>query len=91
MTNSFDFTATDEDSGVTYTPWTDGWGIGFIATRPDGAQCRIALNPSGGSDDDVPCVFVYIDSDPSGDLVGATTHYDLTDDFAVWTPTITRK
>lgn len=75
----FEFTVTDEDSGVTYEPWTDsargGAGIGFKCTHPNGDVEYIFLNPSLGSDDGVPTVFVYqgIHGDPGRD--GAAHHY----------------
>lgn len=55
---SFDFTVTDGDSDTTYTPWTDGWAVGFKCER-NGEVEYVYLNPSGGSDDNVPTIFPY--------------------------------
>jgi hypothetical protein len=76
---SFDFVDTDEDSGATYRPWTDGWAVGFKAEHPDGRVAFIYLNPSGGSDDGVPNVFLYCG--PTGDSAQDPPyhHYDLFD------------
>lgn len=73
----FDFTVTDPDSGVTYTPWTNGAAVGYRMTSPDGRTEYFYLNPSGGSDDSVPTVFVYqgTEGDPAQDA--ALHHYDV--------------
>jgi hypothetical protein len=50
----------DEDSGTLYEPWTNGYAVGFKATRQSDGQVEyIYLNPSGGSDDTVATVFIY--------------------------------
>lgn len=54
---------TDHDSGVTYEPYTDepSGAVGFKATHLSTGQVEyIMLNPSGGSDDGVPTVFLYL-------------------------------
>jgi hypothetical protein len=39
------------DEGVTFTPWTDGWAVGFRITREQDDRVEyLVLNPSGGSD-----------------------------------------
>lgn len=54
------------DEGAKFTPWTDGWAIGF-KVEADGKPTKyIALNPSGGSDlaeVDETCVFVYLEDE----------------------------
>jgi hypothetical protein len=70
----------DDDSGVTYEPHRgDNGELGFKATRDDGAIEYIVLNPSGGSDDGVATVFVYIND--TGDPLdgGAVHHYVMFD------------
>ena len=49
------------DGDVTYTPWTDGYAVGFRMTRDDGTVSYIYLNPSDrdGEPDDTPAVFLY--------------------------------
>jgi hypothetical protein len=68
----------DPDSGTTYEPWTDGWAVGYRVTFADGRVEYFYLNPSGGSDDNVPNVFVYRGEagDPGSDT--PQHHYDLT-------------
>lgn len=74
----------DADSGTTYKPFIDTVNgiVGYIAERQgwDGPKkVHIYMCPSGGSDDGVPCVFVYIGEkgDPSHDP--AFHHYNLDD------------
>lgn len=57
---SFDFSVIDSDSGTIYFPWTDGSAVGFKACHANGDCEFIYLNPSTGSDDAVPNVFVYM-------------------------------
>jgi uncharacterized protein YcnI len=66
----------DSDSGVTYRPILGGWE----ATADTGEVRHIYLNPSGGSDDGVACVFLYVG--PAGDLDqdAPVVHFDLFDD-----------
>lgn len=61
-----DDTITDADAHVTYTPHTDpaSGALGFKVEGPRGTE-YIMLNPSRGSDDGVPTVFVY--QGPTGD------------------------
>jgi hypothetical protein len=77
-TPSFDFTITDADSETTYTPWTDGWAVGFKCER-NGKVEYIYLNPSGGSDDGVPTVFAYVGTEGDSSQDQAAHHYDLFD------------
>ncbi len=69
----------DDDAGTTYVPWTNGRAVGFKAEHDDGEVEYIYLNPSGGSDDGVPNVFVYIGpvGDPAEDQ--PEHHYTLND------------
>ena len=71
----------DDDSAVTYRPYTGPNGeTGFRCTHDDGREVFITLNPSGGSDDGVPNVFVYIG--PSGDVRrDAPAHHYVLDDL----------
>lgn len=59
----------DDDSGATYTPWTDGYAVGFKVEHSGGRTEFIYLNPSDGADDGVPNVFLYIGGagDPNED------------------------
>jgi hypothetical protein len=51
----------DEDAGVVYVPFTGSNGQrGFRCVNKDGRECYIYLNPSGGSDDGEPTVFLYM-------------------------------
>lgn len=77
-TDDFDFTATSEE-GATFTPWTDGWAVGFKVTAKDQPDRYVYLNPSGGSDTgDIldSCVFAYLDDEP-GSHEGALSHIDI--------------
>ncbi len=67
----------DDDAGIIYTPWSDGRAVGFKATHAGGEVEYIYLNPSDGSDDGVPNVFVYIGptGDPSQD--NAIVHFEM--------------
>lgn len=71
----------DEDSGVQYRPYLSllHGSVGYEATHPDGRREFITLNPSGGSDDGVPTVFVYIDTDEPT-LENAVHHYIMFDE-----------
>lgn len=54
--NSFQFSFTDA-SGVTYTPWTNGYAVGFHCTDTKGEHLYLYLNPSSG--DEGTDVFLY--------------------------------
>lgn len=69
----------DDDGGVTYTPWSDGWAIGFKVEFDDGRVDFIYLNPSGGSDDNVPTVFLYRGTEGDVTKDGAEHHYVIGD------------
>ena len=75
-----------ETADTIYTPWTDGYAVGFRCERKtDGAVGYIYLNPSNNEDggpDDTPCVFVYagIHGDPSAD--GAQCYISADGDHA---------
>lgn len=56
------------DEGATFTPWTDGYAVGFKVTANGKPDRYIYLNPSSGNDlDDIneTNVFLYLDSDAS--------------------------
>ena len=53
---------TVSEEGVTYSPWTNGWAVGFRVEHPDRPTVYIYLNPSGGCDTSRvgdSCVFLY--------------------------------
>ena len=57
---------------VQFTPWTDGFSVGYhCATAADaaGGGRLIYLTPSTGSNDGTPTVFLYDDEVAGGDLV----------------------
>lgn len=61
----------DPDSGVVYHSIPGGW----IANFPDGKLEIIYLNPSGGSDDGVPNVFLYHEEGNLPKYERAVTHF----------------
>lgn len=63
----------DDDSGVTYFPILGGWRAESLSGEVE----FIYLNPSGGSEDGVPTVFLYqgTEGDPVQD--GAVTHVEV--------------
>lgn len=70
----------DEDSGVSYVPFVDEeWGTaGVQITRPSGVVDYLYFNPSGGSDDGVPTVFVYRGESTNPGEAGSLCHFDVT-------------
>jgi hypothetical protein len=65
-----DQTTYDDDAGVYYEPFVKDGRVGYRVASIDGArETFIYFNPSGGSDDGVPTVFVYQgeDNDPAVD------------------------
>lgn len=62
-----DFTMPREtEEGATFTPWTDGWAIGFHVTAPGKPDRFLFLNPSQTDDLGESNAFVYLDSvDPA--------------------------
>lgn len=72
----------DPDGGVVYVPFLakDGRvGYRVVDTLNPGHETFIYLNPSTGSDDGVPNVFVYIGGEDDPAVDGAVHHYDLRD------------
>lgn len=55
----------DEDSGVTYEPWTNGWSVGYKTVSPTGDVEYVYLNPSSGGEAELGTVFAY--QGPAGD------------------------
>lgn len=54
------WTPVTSSDGATYTPWTDGWAVGFHVTFDDDRLAEyVYLNPSSESDDGKNTVFVY--------------------------------
>lgn len=70
----------DDDAGVTYHPFVGPNGeLGFRAVRDGGGEQRIVFNPSGGSDDGVPNVFVYMGSTGDASIDTPVHHYVMRD------------
>jgi hypothetical protein len=78
MSTKPDFNFIARAEGVTYTPWTDGWAIGYRVDYAAGGHEFIYLNPSGSDSEEQPCVFVYQGErgDPGSDT--PLHHYTLT-------------
>lgn len=57
----FNFTVATEQ-GATYTPWTDGWGIGYKVTAPGQPDRFIFLNPSDADTLGEANCFIYVES-----------------------------
>lgn len=74
MTWELNESHTDESTGVTYTAIPGG----FRCERDD-TTIFVHLNPSLGTDDGVPNIFVYIEDTMA--FMGAVNHYDLDDVF----------
>ena len=74
---SFDFAIDDENGGV-WTPWTDGYAVGFKVTV-DGKVEYIYLNPSRCDSDGGHNAFLYVgqNGDPVQD--GAEHYYVVLD------------
>jgi len=49
---------------ITYTPWTDGYAVGFKYQKATGETGYIYLNPSSEDSEGEPNVFLY--HGPSG-------------------------
>lgn len=73
--SAFDFAA-NTDEGATFTPITDGWGIGFKVSAPGRADRYVYLYPAQSDDLGQPTVFVYNDAhSPADDSPAATVCY----------------
>ncbi len=70
----------DEDSNYRYEPWQGPNGeMGYRVTSGDGKTVRyFYLNPSGGSDDGVPTIFVYDDYPDAPHPLNAVSYFDQT-------------
>lgn len=79
-----DLTIVDDDSDTTYTPFIDNENgtCGYTAERA-GRTTHIYFCPSGGSDDGVPCVFVYIGASRLPWEAGAAHFYNLDEQIGV--------
>ena len=75
MSKTLDFNFTCDTEGATYTPWTDGWAIGYHVRYSDGGQEYIYLNPL--SKDSEENVFVYLGEHGKPALDEALYHYTL--------------
>lgn len=71
-TDAFAFTI-DDDNGGTWTPWTDGYAVGYRVTTEDGRAEYIYLNPSRSDSDHNAFVYVGPEGDPNHD--GAEHYY----------------
>ncbi len=72
---------TDNDAGVVYTPHVDPNGaVGFKATDLRGNVEYILLNPSGGSDDGVATVFLYIGQNGDVQEDMPVIHFEILED-----------
>jgi hypothetical protein len=74
-----DIAVHDNDADVSYHFWTNGTAVGYEVHFPDGRIEFFYLNPSDGSDDGVPTVFVYqgTEADPGADT---PLHHYIVDD-----------
>jgi hypothetical protein len=83
-------TAYDTDAGVYYEPFVYDGRVGYRVASTDGMrQTYVYFNPSTGSDDGVPTVFIYQgeDNDPAIDepdchividgVTGPCGHFDV--------------
>ena len=63
--------------GATYTPWTDGYAVGFRCQHANGAVEYIYLNPSQEEEGTLPNVFIYQGphGDPALDGVAGNQHF----------------
>lgn len=75
--NAFEFQCHDEQTGVIYEPWTNGWAIGYRVRFPEGPDEFIYLNPSNNDSEGVPNVFLYHGSHGDPALDEAFYHYTL--------------
>jgi hypothetical protein len=63
---------------ATYEPWTDGYAVGFKATRKsDGRVEYVYLNPSSETDDGQPNVFLYAGSTGHPALDHSIVYHDV--------------
>lgn len=77
--SNFDFTVTTAE-GATFTPWTDGYAIGYKVTAPGLPDRYLFFNPSSDTGEDIfhTNAFVYLEADPA-DQVNTHHHYDIWD------------
>jgi hypothetical protein len=67
---------TETPEGMTYTPWTDGYAVGFKCEQ-DGKVEYLYLNPSSDSDGGQPNVFVYHGEAGDPSIDGPCHFYDV--------------
>lgn len=84
MSEPRDIAIHDNDADVSYHFWTNGAALGYEIHFPDNRIEFIYLNPSDGSDDGTPTVFVYqgTEADPGADT--ALCYFDVSDKS--WNP-----
>lgn len=68
--------------GVTYTPWSNGYAVGFKATHNDGRVEYLYLNPSSDTDDGQPNIFIYHGTTPDMEDARWSCFIDLFDTAA---------
>lgn len=81
MTTAFDFKV-DTVEGVTFTPWTDGWAIGFKVEAKGMPTRYLYLNPSSdtGLDDQYETnAFIYLGPSGRQDDDGPCCHINIWD------------
>jgi hypothetical protein len=78
--HEFDGAATfDDDGNVIYIPFLHAGRVGYrvVSRTADRPETFIYFNPSGGSDDGVPSVFVYEGTHGDPNFDGASHHYNI--------------
>jgi YD repeat-containing protein len=53
------------EEGAKFSPWTNGYAVGYRCTSPTGEVQYLYFNPSGSTDGGSPDAFVYVG--PAGD------------------------
>lgn len=61
-----EFAAVTTEEGATYTPWTDGYAVGYHVTAPGKPDRWIFLNPSSSDSLEESNAFIYVeDKEPT--------------------------
>jgi hypothetical protein len=69
----------EDTHGTAYTPWSDGWAVGFHVRTREGKESYVYLNPSSDSDDGVSTAFLYHGPHGSPALDAALVHVDVSE------------
>jgi len=72
---TLDACVVETEEGATYTPWTNGWAIGFRVSAPGQPDRVVCLNPSQSDTLGESNVFLYLDDATDDDLPGAPVCY----------------